>query len=58
VNQVHDEIDWGRSDNAFFDIFTDLAIVHYERVGRDAKKRIDSIRAFRERGYKDFSFGK
>lgn len=56
VNQVHDEIDWKRSDHDFFDIFTDLAISHYERVGRDAKKRIDSINRFKTNDYKEFSF--
>jgi hypothetical protein len=58
VNQVHDEIDWNRPNNTFFDIFTDLAISHYERVGRDAKKRIDSINAFKANGYKEFSFAR
>ena len=58
INQVQDEIDWTRPNSVFFDIFTDLAITHYERVGRDATKRIDSIKAFRARGYKEFSFGR
>lgn len=58
VNQVHDEIAWERSHTDFFDIFTDLAMAHYERVGRDATKRIDSLMAFRARGYRDFSFGR
>ena len=56
VNQVWDEVDWNRSLNDFFDIFTDLAIKHYERVGRDAQKRINSMRLFKKNGYREFKF--
>lgn len=56
INQLMDEVDWGRSLSAFFDIFTDLAISHYERVGRDAVKRADSMRRFRKAGYERFAF--
>ena len=56
INQLMDEVDWDRSFAGFFDIFTSLAISHYERVGRDAVKRADSMRKFRETGYARFTF--
>lgn len=56
IHQVWDEIDWKRSHEKFFDIFTNLAIVHYERVGRDALKRADSIREFKKNKYSVFKF--
>lgn len=56
INQLMDELDWDRSISNFFDIFTDLAISHYERVGRDAIKRADSMRRFRASGYVRFAF--
>ncbi len=56
IHQVWDEIDWSRGFHTFFDMFTDLAIKHYERVGRDAQKRINSIREFKKNGYKEFRF--
>lgn len=56
INQVYDEIDWSRTLNGFFDIFADLAIKHYERVGRDAIKRAEAIKRFRQSGYVRFAF--
>jgi hypothetical protein len=56
INQVWDEIDWDRDTKKFYDFFTDLAIKHYERVGRDAVKRAQSIEAFRKNGYSKFQF--
>lgn len=56
LNQVWDEIEWDRDANSFYDVFTDLAIAHYQRVGRDAQKRIDSIIAFKKSGYAKFAF--
>ncbi len=56
INQVWDEVDWDRSYKKFFDIFTNLAILHYERVGRDALKRANSIREFRKNNYSAFKF--
>ncbi len=56
INQLMDEVDWDRSLSAFFDIFTDLAISHYERVGRDAIKRADAMRKFRAARYAKFAF--
>lgn len=56
VKEDYDEIDWNRTNNEFFEVFTALTIAHYERVARDAQKRIDSINAFRERGYSNFRF--
>lgn len=56
IHQVWEEIDWNRSTNSFFDIFTDLAIKHYERVGRDATKRAGAMKDFRETGYREFRF--
>ena len=58
INQVHDEIEWDRPLNSFFDCFSDLAIKHYERVSRDAQKRIDSINQFKANGYAHFSFSR
>jgi len=56
INQVWEEIDWTRDINVFYDFFTRLAITHYERVGRDAQKRIGAIKRFREGGYERFTF--
>lgn len=56
LNQVWDEIEWDRDLKAFYDVFTDLAITHYQRVGRDAQKRMDSIIAFKKGGYARFMF--
>ena len=56
INQVWDEIEWGREVKAFYDIFTDLAIKHYQRVGRDAQKRLQAIESFRRGGYAKFTF--
>lgn len=56
INQVWDEIEWDRTPKAFFDIFTELAITHYERVGRDAAKRKQSMIEFRKAGYAKFKF--
>ena len=56
INQIFDEICWERSLNEFFDIFVDLTIKHYERVGRDAQNRIAAMKRFRDGGYRNFSF--
>lgn len=56
INQIFDEIEWDRPLNGFFDIFVDLSIKHYERVGRDAQKRIEAMKRFRDGGYVSFSF--
>lgn len=56
INQIFDEIDWDRSVIEFFDIFVELAIRHYERVGRDAQNRINAMKKFRDDGYVHFSF--
>jgi hypothetical protein len=56
INQVFDEMRWNRSLVEFFDIFIELAVHHYERVGRDAGKRADAMRTFKANGYKRFSF--
>jgi hypothetical protein len=56
INQVWDEIDWERDIKAFYDIFTELAIKHYQRVGRDAQKRLQAIESFRRGGYARFTF--
>lgn len=56
VKEVYDQIDWKRTNEQFFDFFTGLTVTHYERVAKDAQKRIDSINAFKSRGYKDFKF--
>jgi len=56
INQVWDEIEWERDITKFYDYFTDLAIKHYQRVGRDALRRLESIEAFRKSGYAKFQF--
>jgi len=56
INQVWEEIEWGRDMSRFYDYFTDLAIKHYQRVGRDAQRRIQAIEAFRQGGYARFQF--
>jgi hypothetical protein len=56
INQVWDEIEWERNMDQFYDFFTDLAIKHYQRVGRDAQKRIHDIAAFKNGGYARFQF--
>jgi hypothetical protein len=58
LNQVWDEIEWGRSQNDFFDIFVDLAVTHYRRVSRDAMKRIEALERFKHNGYQHFTFGR
>jgi hypothetical protein len=56
INQVWEEIEWDRDMNRFYDFFTDLAIKHYQRVGRDAQSRIQAIEAFKKGGYAKFQF--
>lgn len=56
LNQVWDEIAWDRSYPEFFEIFCELALTHYKRVQADAKKRIQSIVAFRDSNYEHFRF--
>jgi hypothetical protein len=57
VNQVWDEIAWERDITDFYDLFVDLAIKHYQRVSRDAMKRIAALEEFRRSGYQHFTFG-
>lgn len=56
INQLMGEVDWDRSLSDFFDIFTDLAISHYEQVRRDAIKRPNAMRKFRDNSYARFAF--
>lgn len=56
LNQVWDEIEWDRDIKIFYDIFTDLAIKHYQRVGKDALSRAQAVEAFKRSGYAKFSF--
>ena len=58
LNQVWDEIAWDRDITEFYDLFIDLATVHYRRVSRDAMKRIEALEDFRKNGYKHFTFGR
>lgn len=58
INQVWDEIDWNRSYSDFFDIFCDLALMHYKRVKADADKRIQSIVDFKQNNYEHFKFSR
>jgi hypothetical protein len=55
---VWDEIEWDRGIKTFYDIFTNLAIKHYQRVGRDAQKRIQAIESFKRGGYARFTFAR
>lgn len=45
------DIDWDRTLPQFLDIFTDLAISHFERVGNVAAQRAAAMRSFRAGGY-------
>ncbi|MFN0033837.1 MAG: hypothetical protein ACKVUS_02145 [Saprospiraceae bacterium] len=58
INQVWGEIDWGRPNEEFFDIFCDLALMHYRRVKADADARIKSIEDFKQNNYAHFRFSK
>lgn len=58
INQIWEEIDWDADANVFYEHFTDLAILHYERVGRDAQKRADAMRKFRADGFSRFQFAR
>ena len=58
INQVWDEIAWNRDITEFYELFIDLAIRHYQRVSRDAMKRIASLEEFRNNGYKYFTFSR
>jgi len=58
VNQVWDEIAWDREIDAFYDMFVDLAIQHYQRVSRDAVRRTAALEEFRKNGYKRFTFAR
>lgn len=58
LNQVWEEIEWQRSLKDFYDVFTALAITHYERVSRDAHKRIKSLHDFKMNGYTSFKFSR
>jgi hypothetical protein len=55
IKEAFEDVDWNRSLNEFFEIFTDLAISHYEAVGRVAQHRADAMRAFEASGYQRFS---
>lgn len=56
INQMYDEIQWNRSMMDFLDIFVDMAIKHYEKVGRNAQMRKNAMVKFKEKGYEHFSF--
>ena len=58
VNQVWDEIDWNRDIMEFYELFVDLAVQHYQRVSRDAGRRIEALQQFRENEYRHFTFGR
>lgn len=56
LNESWKELKWDRSYNDFFEIFCDLAIKHYERVGRVAEQRKNAIIEFKKNGYTNFRF--
>ena len=56
INEIFDQIDWSRPLSEFFDIFVDLSVKHYERVSRDAYRRIEAMESFKDGGYEHFTF--
>lgn len=54
IFSIYDNIEWGRSIFDFFDFFTEKAVEHYEKVGRDAAGRAAGMKRFRENGYIKF----
>jgi hypothetical protein len=56
LHEIWEKIDWQRTYEQFFDIFTELSIIHYKRVQGDAEKRVQSIESFQKRGYNNFKF--
>jgi hypothetical protein len=55
LHQVYAEIAWDRGLDEFLEMFTDLAIRHYRRVGRDAEARARALERFRQQGFRQFS---
>ena len=58
ISEVYERIDWNRTNESFYEIFIALTITHYERVSKDAKKRIESVNEFKKNGFERFSFGR
>ena len=58
IKEVYEKIDWKRTNESFYEIFVALTITHYERVSKDAKKRIESVNEFKKNGFERFSFGR
>lgn len=56
INQAWNEINWDRQHKDFFDIFSGLAISHYQKVHSSAEKRIQSIIEFKKLKYAHFRF--
>ena len=56
VHQLFEKIEWDRTWEQFFDIFVNLSIEHYEKVGQVARKRIAAMESFRDGGYEKFQF--
>jgi len=56
IKNVWTKIAWKRSNSEFFDVFSDLALVHYKRVETVSHKRIDSIILFKQKKYEHFKF--
>lgn len=54
ISQIYYKIEWDRSLEQFFDIFIDIVISHYEKVGRKSQERIEKMRKFQKEGYKTF----
>ncbi len=51
IHALWPDIVWDRTLPQFLDIFTDLAVAHYGRVGEVAAQRADAMRAFRAGGF-------
>lgn len=56
IKDAASKINWNRTTDEFLEIFTSCSIEHYERVIRVAEKRAESMRVFRNNGFKGFKF--
>jgi hypothetical protein len=54
INEVWDEIEWSRNIKEFYNLFAELAIKHYQKVGKVAQQRLKSMRAFQQSNHAQF----
>jgi len=50
------DLDSSRYSDGGICLFVTLAIQHYQRVSRDALKRIEALQKFKDNGYQHFTF--